>query len=83
MMPYYYGDYGWGYDPFSMVFHVLGWVLIIVLIFMAIRMIMGHGRRPNWRHMMGNSALDVLAERYAKGEISKEEYIERKKTLSE
>ena len=71
-------------------FHIFGfiggvisfvfWIFIIVLIFKLVRR-RHHG---DWRGMWrGGSALETLRERYAKGEISKEEYEERKKVLME
>jgi len=37
--------------------------------------------RSSWRYR--NEALDILDARYAKGEITKEQYLEMKKTLQE
>jgi putative membrane protein len=58
------------------VLNVLLWVLLIMLI---IRLIRGRRYLGHWMH--GRSALDILKERYAKGEINKEEYEEKKKDL--
>lgn len=60
--------------------HVLWWVLIIGGIVALIRLGMGrgllHGRLPD-----EGRALEILRERYARGEIDKEEFEERKRVL--
>ncbi len=85
---YYYG-YGhmMGWGIFGAVLMVLFWVLVIFLVVRLVRRLLwgahshhlgGHG----WRDMMtGASALHILNERYAKGEINKAEYEEKKKDL--
>ncbi len=80
-MHYGYNDFGiWGF-LMSGIWHVL---LLALFIWFIVWLLRGHrGRR--WGHMQGmwqsHSAIQILNERYAKGEISKEEYEERKKTL--
>jgi len=62
---------GWGmFGGFGMLFF---WVLLIVVIVLLVR-----GRPAQERQ----SPLDILKERFARGEISKEEYEERRKVLS-
>jgi putative membrane protein len=62
-------------------------VLIIAAIVWIVMIIVGRGRMHRmgrWnRHQMwqSQSSIELLNERYAKGEINKEEYEERKKTL--
>lgn len=80
-MMYYYG-HGDGFGPLEFLGHILWFVIIVALIIFALRLIRGRGPR-RWSPMMRNPSLDILAERYARGEISKEEYEERKKVLSE
>lgn len=64
-----YGSWGWfGWIPM-----VLFWVLLIFAIIAVARWLMGGARKE--------SALDILKERYAKGEISKEEFETKKKDL--
>ncbi len=74
--------YGYGYQPYFGFSHFFGsvfWLFLIVMIVLALRRrrMIGGGRWGMW----GDSALTALRERYAKGEISKEEYEERKKVL--
>lgn len=73
-----YGHRGWGYG-FGFIFPLLFWVLIIGAIFFFGR------RRHAWHHDWHGyqSGESVLAERYAKGEISEEEYRQRKSVLQE
>jgi len=84
-----YGPYG--YDMFYGLGHLLGsifWIVVLVALILFVIRLMGGGRRHP-RHWMGGApwmnqtALEILRERFAKGEISKEEYEERKKVLSE
>lgn len=53
------------------------WVLLIVFIVWLVREI--SGRNP--RSGSGSNALEILKERYAKGEIDKNEFEEKKKDL--
>ena len=76
-----YNDHMWG-DTYgwSMMGHgtmFLFWILLIVLIVLAVRWAMDRDdRRSN-----GSTALDILKERLARGEIEPAEYEERCKVL--
>jgi putative membrane protein len=82
MMPY----YGYNYFSFGLIGGVLSFVFWIVIIVLIIRLIRGsrhHDLRHGWKDMIGDkSALDILKERYAKGEINKAEFEEKKKDLA-
>lgn len=79
MMGYgYYSGFGFGW-----IFTLMWWILIIFLISSVIRMFLG-GRHHDWyRHQLADkSPLDILKERYAKGEITKKEFDEMKKDIA-
>lgn len=69
--------FGFGFGPFFM---ILWWVLIIAGIVALVKWISGAGASRD-THAGSKSALDMLKERYAKGEIDKSEFDERKKDL--
>lgn len=58
---------------------IFWWLLIIALLLTAIRVIM-RGRVKQSNNQNG-SPLEILKRRYAKGEITKEEFKERKNDL--
>ena len=57
---------------------VLWWILIIAAVIALVRWIM---RQGGVRNSGSKSALDILKERYARGEIDKKEFEERKKDI--
>lgn len=65
---------GWFGGGFMM---ILFWVAIIVFIIWVVREIGGKNSKSN-----NNHALDILKERYAKGEITKTEFESMKKDIS-
>jgi putative membrane protein len=71
---YGYGMMGYG----GMFFGLLFWIVIIVLAYFLIKSLI-EKNKPN--SVEGKSALDIAKERYAKGEITKEELDEIKKNL--
>ncbi len=82
MMGYYngwnmMGDYGlWNGFPM-----LLFWILAVIIIIALVRLFSGkHGR--GMMHFNEKTALDILKERYAKGEINKTEFEEKKKDLA-
>ena len=62
---------------FGWVFMILFWALVVLGIVYLIKLILGSTKseeRPE-------TALDILKKRYARGEISKEEFEEKKKDI--
>jgi putative membrane protein len=76
MFPYRYGHMGgWGFG-FGWIFPVLFWVLIIILIISLIHKHSDSGKESE------PQSLEILKQRYAKGEITKKEFEEMKKDVS-
>ena len=71
-----FGGHGWGMG--------MGWwwiIGIIVLIAIIWPVVQGINRKNNIPRESEKSALDILKERYARGEIDKQEFEERKRDL--
>ena len=66
----------WGMSGMMLVM-VLGWLLVIAAIVAGVWWLATF-RRPTSR----NGALDIFRERYARGEISREEYESRRRDLA-
>jgi putative membrane protein len=65
---------------------VIGALVMVVCIFMMGRMMMSHGGSGHDSHsdfegQGDRSARDILAERFARGEISEEEFEQRRRVL--
>jgi len=70
---------GWGFGLLGLIFMLLFWVLIIAGIVALVRwlgMSQSHGTHKNEK-----TPLEILKERYAKGELNKEEFEAKKKDL--
>lgn len=77
MMDFYYGNmFGWGFGGGFMM--VLFWAVIIFFIVWMVKEIKGENHADDSRH---KSAVDILKERYANGEIDKKEFEEKKKDI--
>lgn len=80
-------DWGWGIHPMWWMWGAWGigmmlimlafWVLVIIGIVLGIRWLLGTGRGS-----APDRALEILRERYARGEINREEFEARKRDLS-
>jgi len=68
---------GWGW--FGVLHMLLWWLLIILGIVVLAKWLFGGASRP---HAPERRALEILAERYARGEINREEFEQKKKDLS-
>ena len=79
------GEWGWGHG-FGGIFMVLWWVLVVVGIVALVKWLMEssalRGRNAD-RDGAGKTALDILNERYARGEIEQEEFLRKKRELGE
>ena len=76
--------FGWGGWLIGGLVMLLFWGGVIALAFFAVRALMrSGGERPEEGSQLrsGESALDILQKRYARGEISQEEYLEMKRDL--
>ena len=73
-------DYGWGMGwgmGLGWMFMIFLWVLFILGIIYFIRLLIAGAKK----NASGDTALDILKKRYAKGEITKEEFDKIKNDL--
>ena len=78
------GMMGWGYGMgwIGMIFMAAFWIAVIVGIVFLIRWLaVSTGSAGKKRGEAEESALEILKKRYARGEIKKEEFEEKKKDL--
>ena len=71
--------WGWGYGFFGWLMMLLFWALIIAGAVLVIRWLVDQTRSPA---LGSETALDVLKRRYAKGEITKEQFEAMKRDLA-
>jgi putative membrane protein len=72
-------DWGWGGGMFfGPLFMIAGPVLVIVLVVLLIRWLSDTGGQPGVRL---RTPREILDERFAKGEIQRDEYEQRRKVL--
>ncbi len=78
----YMGDgYSWGGMAFGMISMLLFWFLLIAAVVVLARHAWGPGKSAEGRPE--KTAIDILKERYARGEIEREEFEQKKRDLSE
>jgi putative membrane protein len=74
--------YGWGMGWFGGIFMILFWVLVLVALVFGIKWLVQSTKGDSRSTQTGASrALEILKERYARGEINKQEFEEKKKDL--
>ncbi len=82
------GYYGWNtYRPmlaFGWVFGLIFWILVVFVVVGLIKWFVKSGRDKEEIDGEDNigSPLDILKKRYAKGEITKKEFLDMKKDIS-
>jgi putative membrane protein len=74
------GGYGWGWGLFGLFFMLLFWVLVIVGVVFLVRWLVEQSRPQSSGG--GETALDILKKRYARGEINREEFEAKKRDLA-
>lgn len=76
------GEWGWGHMVVGGVMMVLFWAAVIGLVVLLVRAVSGGSRGETMSSWTPRAtALDVLEERFARGEISREEFEDRRQVL--
>ena len=73
--------YGWGMGGFGIVFMILVWALLILGLAVLIKLVAGGGSADKGGSKAEDSALEILKKRYARGEIDRKEFEEKKRAL--
>jgi putative membrane protein len=73
------GNWGYGYGPI----HMIVWIVIVAAVIALCAWMMRSVCMPGMhRHAVARSpGLDVLEQRYARGEINRDEYLQKKQDL--
>lgn len=70
----------WGGGLIDMAFTILFWIAIAFIVISLVKGIKHHGIYSDFENKK-DSALDILKQRYAKGEITRKEFTEMKKDI--
>jgi putative membrane protein len=70
------GGWGWGMAIF-------GWLFMMLMVSLVVWLVWSATRRPGSSHEVRSSAGKLLDERYARGEIDRDEYLQRKTDLEQ
>jgi putative membrane protein len=73
---------GWGMGWFGGIFMMIFWVLVLVGLFFLIKWLIQTTNRSKSDASSSNNALDILKERFARGEIDAAEFEEKKKVIA-
>ncbi|MDH3640001.1 MAG: SHOCT domain-containing protein [Gammaproteobacteria bacterium] len=80
----YYGHHMWGGGWFFGPIMMIGFIaLAVVVVVLLVRWLGGAGAGPQQIYPPTKTPLDILKERFARGEIDKEEFEERRRVLGE
>ena len=75
------GHHWWG-DPWWHGGMWIGPIIMLTIMLVVVYFLFGRrGREAPWTHEGSETALDILKKRYARGELSKEEFDQVKKDL--
>jgi putative membrane protein len=75
---------GWGYGYGFGLVHMIVWIVILVVIISAVVWLVRSLAVPGGGYYLPprrSAGLDVLEERYARGEINRDEYLQKKKDI--
>lgn len=76
-----WGEFGgWGMG-FGLIFMILFWVLVVVGIAVLIRWLVRESRNTGQPQPRDKTPLEIVQERYARGEIDREEYEQKRRDL--
>jgi len=87
-----YDRYGGGMGPSMMgygvgwvmgIINIIFWIVVIIGVIYLIKWLSASSKQGGTETKKEDTALDILRERYAKGEINREEFEEKKKILKE
>ena len=76
--------WGWGHGYYGFPFWLVGAgfrLIFLAAVAVGVVYLVRHFTRQGWRGHDEESALDILQRRYARGEITKEQYEEMKRNL--
>ena len=74
---------GWGGGWFGMIIMAAFWILLIIGVIYLIKWLVTSNRGRDFFSSGGPRALEILKERYARGEIDQKEFEETKRILEE
>lgn len=78
------GMMGWGYGYGFGLLHMIVWLLILAAIVAGVVWLVRTAAQPGAHHFSArlSPGLQVLEERYARGEINRDEYLQKKQDIS-
>ncbi len=73
---------GWGMGWFGGIFMIIFWILLLVGLVFVIKWLIQSTSRARNNGQSGSRALEILKERYARGEIDKAQFEDQKRDLA-